>query len=254
MIKSIEQLNQEFFAGKAYGRGAAQPFFESAAVGKSTAPGPKAAAERPAATAPEAGSEAAVGKPPAIAPEAAVARTAALDQKTDGERPAHGQPLWKDLLSLLAKIALIMLAFVLMFTFLFGLVRYPEPSMAPAIKDGDLIIYHRYTKIGYLPQDVVVLEHNGVKQARRVVAKAGDTVDITERGLAVNGALQQEPDIRQSTERYESGVEFPLTVPEGQVFVLGDRRTGAADSRVYGCVEIEDTFGKVIMVIRRRSI
>jgi signal peptidase I len=69
-----------------------------------------------------------------------------------------------------------------------------------------------------------------------------------------NGALQKEPEIYQHTERYAGGVEFPLTVPGGRVFVLGDGRAGAADSRIYDCVRIGDTYGKVIAVVRRRSI
>ena len=129
-----------------------------------------------------------------------------------------------------------------------------EPSMAPMIKDGDLVIYYQYTKSGYLPQDAVVLEFKGQRQVRRVVAIAGDIVDITEAGLIINGALQQEPEIYQKTERYEEGTEFPLTVPEGHIFVLGDSRIGATDSRIYGCVKIEDTFGKVMAVLRRRGI
>ena len=160
----------------------------------------------------------------------------------------------RDLMYLLLKIAIIALAFVLLFTFLFGITRYADPSMSPAIKDGDLVIFHRYTQSGYWPQDVIVLSYNGQTQVRRVIATAGDTVDITEAGLMINGALQQEPGIYEKTERYQDGADFPLTVPEGQVFVLGDSRTGATDSRIYGCVKIEDTLGKVMAVIRRRGI
>jgi signal peptidase I len=87
-----------------------------------------------------------------------------------------------------------------------------------------------------------------------VVATAGDVVDINEDGLVINGALQQEPRIHEATERYEEGVIFPLTVPEGHVFVLAASRTDATDSRIYGPVEIEDTLGKVMTVIRQRNI
>jgi len=162
--------------------------------------------------------------------------------------------LWEDLLYLFLKIGSIVLTFLFLFTFVYGIVRYEEPGMASAVKDGDLVVYYRYTGAGYYPQDVIALEFDGRIQARRVVATAGDTVDITNGGLVVNGALQHEPEIFQKTERYAEGVEFPLTVPEGQVFVLGDGRLGAADSRIYGCVEIEKTRGKVMTVIRRRSI
>ena len=178
----------------------------------------------------------------------------ALDNLEKTESPPKSPSVWKDLLLLFIKIASIIMAFVLLFTLVFGVIRYQEPSMAPAIKDGDLVIFHRYTKSGYMPQDAVALMFNGKKQIRRVVATAGDSVDITEDGLVVNGALQQESDIFQKTERYAEGVSFPLTVPEGEIFVLGDSRIGASDSRIYGCVRIEDTLGKVMTVIRRRSI
>lgn len=164
------------------------------------------------------------------------------------------RPLWKDLLFFLAKVASIVLAFILMFTLVFGITRIQEPSMNPSIKDGDMVVFHRYKGSGYQPQDVIVLKINGQTQTRRVIAVAGDTVDITEDGLVVNGALQQEPGIYNETERYADGVEFPLTVPEGQVFVLGDSRAGATDSRIYGTVRIKDTLGKVMTVIRRRNI
>jgi len=163
-------------------------------------------------------------------------------------------PVWKDLLLLLVKMMVIALGFVLLFTFLFGIIRVEDPSMYPAVKDGDLAVFYRYTKIGYLPGDAIVLEINGQKQVRRVVATAGDTVDITEGGLMINGALQQEFGIYHKTERYAEGINFPLTLPEGQVFVLGDSRVGVTDSRIYGCVKINNTLGKVMMVIRRRSI
>jgi len=174
-----------------------------------------------------------------------------INKKTACVKP---RPIWKDLVFLILKIAFIALAMVLLFTFLYGLIRYNEPSMSPAIKDGDLVIFYRYTESGYLPQDAVVLEFKGQRQVRRVIATAGDIVDITEDGLMINGSLQQEPNIYQQTKRYEDGIDFPLTVPEGQIFVLSDARTGATDSRIYGCVKIEDTLGKVMALIRRRSI
>jgi len=168
----------------------------------------------------------------------------------DNTRPS----LWKDLLLLLLKIVAITLAFVLLFTFLFGAIRYQDPAMGPAIKDGDLVIFNRYTPSGYLQHDAVALEVDGQKQVRRVIATEGDTVDITEDGLFINGALQQERGIYEKTERYEEGVNFPVTVPRGQIFVLGDSREGATDSRIYGTVKVEDTLGKVMTVIRLRGI
>jgi signal peptidase I len=159
----------------------------------------------------------------------------------------------KDVLLLLAKIAVISLVFLLIFTFMFGIFRNPDAAMVPAVKDGDMVIFYRLDK-EYVAQDTVVLEYEGQKQVRRVVATAGDVVDITEEGLLINGALQQEPGVSSPTQRYADGVEFPLTVKEGQVFVLGDGRANATDSRIYGAVDVEDTLGKVMTVLRRRNI
>ena len=160
----------------------------------------------------------------------------------------------KDILDLLVKIAVFALTAFALSTFLFGVFKYQEPSMDPSIKDGDLVFFFRYNSGGYTPREAIVLDFEGKRQVRRVIASAGDVVDITEDGLIVNGAQQQEMGITQVTQRYREGVDFPLTVPEGHVFVLGDAREGAADSRIYGCVKISDTYGRVMAIFRRRSI
>lgn len=180
-------------------------------------------------------------------------KSAGAGVRAAGKKPKGPPPVWMELLYLILRIASVLLIFAALFTFVFGAVRYDEPSMAPMIKDGDLVVYYRYTD-GYIAQDVVMLEFEGKKQARRVVASAGDVVDIEGGGLIVNGARLQELEIYQRTERYEEGVAFPLTVPEGCVFVLGDSRQDATDSRIYGCVRLEDTLGKVMAVLRRRGI
>jgi signal peptidase I len=161
--------------------------------------------------------------------------------------------LWLDLLNLVLKIAMIAITFMLLSTCLFGFHRNMDPDMVPMIKDGDLVLYYRLDK-DYSIGDLLLLSYNGKLQVRRVAARAGDTVDIAENGLSINGAIQSEFNIYQPTQPYEDGIPFPLTVPEGQVFVLGDARENATDSRVYGAVKTEDTLGSVITVIRRRSL
>lgn len=178
---------------------------------------------------------------------------AAAPEQVPENAPAREPSLLRDVLLLLLKVGTLLLALVLLFTFMYGLHRTVEPSMKPAVQDGDLLIFYRLDKT-YVIADVVLLDYEGQRQARRVVAMAGDVVDITEDGLFINGALQQEPDIYQPTQRYVDGVSFPLTVGEGQVFVLADARVDATDSRVYGPVDVNDTMGKVITVLRRRNI
>ena len=151
------------------------------------------------------------------------------------------------------KIAVIAGVILIIFTFVYGLHYSVEPGMHPSIKDGDLVMYYRWNK-NYHAGDLVLLTVEGQKQVRRVIAVAGDTVDITEDGLTINGALQQEPDIYQTTKRYSDGIEFPLTIGEGQIFVLADAREGTADSRIYGSVNIKDTHGTAITIMRRRRM
>ncbi len=153
---------------------------------------------------------------------------------------------------LLIKIVVIIAVIVAIFTFMFGIYRNADISMHPSVKDGDLVIFYRMDK-EYVKSDVLALEYEGETQARRVIAVAGDEVDITEDGLFINGSLQQEHEIYEETVRYDTDIEFPLRVGEGQVFVLGDGRENAIDSRVYGCVDIQDTLGKLMAIIRQRG-
>jgi signal peptidase I len=188
----------------------------------------------------------------------------AVDERTEklprtGHAPkARGHPrasptALRELLALLIKIAVICAIAVLVFTFLYGLHRSAAPDMVPSIKDGDLVMYYRLDR-DYAAGDLAVLDFRGERQIRRVVAKEGDTVDITEYGLVINGAIQQEMGIYEKTERYEDGTELPVTLGEGQIFLLGDARENATDSRIYGAVDEKDTLGTVITVIRRRNL
>ena len=161
--------------------------------------------------------------------------------------------LTRDALVLVGKILGIVVVSLLFFTFVYGLMQSREPCMAPHVKDGDLVIFYRFAKKEYMPRDLVVVNEGGRKTVRRIVATGGDVVDISESGLVINGALQQEPGIRSHTYRYQEGINFPLTVPRGEVFVLADERAGAEDSRIYGTVRREDLAGKVMTILRRRE-
>ena len=168
-------------------------------------------------------------------------------------QPLPVPSVWKELGALCLKIILICVVFALIFTFVYGVHQNIDIDAAPMVKSGDLVMYYRLDK-EYSIGDLVVLNFQGERQIRRVIAKAGDTVDITEDGLMINGSLQQEPNIFENTWQYENGPSFPLTVGQNQVFLLGDARENATDSRVYGSVDKDDTLGSVITIIRRRNL
>ncbi len=101
---------------------------------------------------------------------------------------------------------------------------------------------------------MVVFWYNGDPLVGRVVATAGSTVDIDSKGLVVDGFHTSDMGYGQETTQVKDGVTFPLEVPEGHVFVLGDNRKAAIDSRTFGCVEISKTEGKVVGLFRNRGL
>lgn len=174
------------------------------------------------------------------------------DTSADKKEPI---PLWKEVIFLISKVFFICLFFLLMFTFVFGLYRVDEAAMFPAVKDGDLVVFYRLNKT-YQSGDLLVVKVEGKKQVRRVVAVGGDEVDITKDGLTINGYPQHGLEasyVTERTERYEEGIDFPLKVAEGEVFVLGDSREHSTDSRIYGAIQTEDTLGQLMLLLRRRN-
>lgn len=158
----------------------------------------------------------------------------------------------EDILYLVKKILILAVFFILIFSFVFGVTKQKDISMNPAFMEGDIIIYYRLTR-GLNINDTVVIEYEGKHQVRRIVAREGDTVDINEEGLWINGSLQNEENIIDSTLAIEGGKEFPLTVPKGCYFVLGDARESSIDSRLYGSVKSDQIKGLVFSLIRTRN-
>ena len=80
------------------------------------------------------------------------------------------------------------------------------------------------------------------------LAQPGDDTGI----LLVNGTAQG-GEILYPTYALE-GIEYPFRVPENCLFVLGDYRTQATDSRALGPIPLEDVQGKVLTILRRRGL
>lgn len=142
-------------------------------------------------------------------------------------------------------------ALVLVFAFCVRVVVVSGHSMEPTLSDGDrLLIQSTF----YTPQhgDVVVVDgyiNYGKPLVKRVIAKGGDTVDIDSKNgiVYVNGQALEEPYVAEPT--YTIGnIGFPLTVPEGQLFVMGDNRQHSTDSRFtsVGLIDERDILGKVL--------
>ena len=160
---------------------------------------------------------------------------------------------------LLRLIILLLLLWVLFFK-LIGVIRMPTGDMYPRIDAGDLVMFYRLDTTPSA-QDVVALRRtvptlSGEQtMVLRVVAVAGDTVEVTDTGfLKINGNVMDERNIFYPTPRYEDYVEYPLTLEEGECFALADSRNGGTDSRFFGPVNNSEILGTVITIVRRNAL
>lgn len=150
------------------------------------------------------------------------------------------------------RVLVLALALWLVLTQVFCVMQAAGNEMFPAVKDGDLIIAYRLQQ-DYVKSDVVVYTVGGKTRVGRIAARETDVVTLDESGtLLVNGTTQT-GEILYPTYA-GSALSYPYTVPQGCVFILGDYRTQAEDSREFGPIPMENVIGKVITILRRRGL
>ena len=146
------------------------------------------------------------------------------------------------------------LVVVMLFTFVIRMIGVDGHSMVPTLQDGDrLLVLNSMLYDDYKYGDIVVLRKSSFLSepiVKRVIATEGQTVDIdfSTGSVYVDGVLLKEDYINELTFT-EEGTEFPLTVPEGSIFVMGDNRNQSLDSRstYVGCIDERDILGKVLV-------
>lgn len=169
---------------------------------------------------------------------------------TDEERK---KKLLKIIKNLVIRAIVILGCIWLLFNVVFSFYR-ADGGMAPSIKLGDTVMTYGFDR-DYPSGTVVAYKSEYGMSEYRVIAVAGDTVDIKNDALYINGYSVSEDYIYgQKTTAWEDGIRFPITVEEGQVFLLHDTRTAGADSRQFGCVDISEIRGKAILVLRRANL
>jgi len=147
------------------------------------------------------------------------------------------------------------LAVVVVFTFVIRLIGVDGRSMVPTLQHGDrLMVLNSLLYDDYKYGDVVVLRKESFLQdpiVKRVIATEGQTVDINfaTGAVFVDDELLEEDYINELT-YLEEGTEFPLTVPEGSIFVMGDNRNHSSDSRDsrLGTVDARYVIGKAVLL------
>ena len=153
----------------------------------------------------------------------------------------------------LFKLALIFIALSVLFNAVFRMIYVDGESMLPTLETGEWIAACR--PLSPKRGDIVVTNTNNTHHARlikRVIAFGGETVDIDygTGTVYVNGEALDEPYLADKT-CSGGDVKFPITVPEGCVFLLGDNRTNSNDSRYTetGCIPQSDLIGPVVLLL-----
>ena len=151
----------------------------------------------------------------------------------------------------------VVLCAVVVFAFAARLVLVSGPSMRETLQDQDCLVVLNPLLCGSFDAgDVVIIQRetfrDGEPIVKRVIATEGQTVDIDfDAGVVyVDGAALEEDYIRQPT-YLEEGLEFPCTVPEGCVFVMGDNRNDSDDSRDpdLGPVDTREILGQAVFLL-----
>ena len=173
-------------------------------------------------------------------------------QDAASQKKEEGRDLYEWVQALVCSV----LAVVLLFAFVVRLIGVDGHSMVPTLQDGDrLLVLNSLWDDGYQYGDIVVLRKDTFMEehiVKRVIATEGQTVDIdfAAGDVYVDGELLEEDYINEPT-YVEEGTEFPLTVPEGSIFVMGDNRNHSSDSRSsdLGTVDTRYVIGRAVFLL-----
>jgi len=178
-----------------------------------------------------------------------------IEEVEEIEEPKEKLNWKRELMEWIGAIAIAVAIGLFLNNFVFTLVQVSGDSMTNTLQDGDrLFLISRYLSKPDNGDIVVFFPENDTKPyIKRVIATEGQTVEVDfdyttgEQRVYVDGEMLQEDYVRSFYTNY-GNMEYPLTVEEDHVFVMGDNRPNSHDSRQddVGQVDVKTVRGKVL--------
>ena len=161
---------------------------------------------------------------------------------------------YRDWIRLILKLVILVVVLWLIFGVFVGLHRVNGVTMSNRVEDGDLVLYSRIND-EYAADDVIIFEHDAKTMVSSILAMPNDLIEIDENGcLYVNG-IQVSEDVVYNLEQGETpGISLPYRVPNGSYFLLNENLEAPEDSRSFGAIFKKDIKGKIVGILRTRSV
>jgi signal peptidase I len=160
---------------------------------------------------------------------------------------------WRAILEIVQALALAVVISVVLNLFVVQVTEVRQRSMETTLEQNDRVLVSKLDYRFSAPErgDIVVFNppdpNATIPYVKRIIAVGGETIDLRNGNVFVNGQQVNIPEARGTTQLQSPQVAYPFTVPEGHVFVMGDNRTFSSDSRTFGEVPVGNIIGKVIL-------
>jgi len=188
-----------------------------------------------------------------VTDEHRIGAAADSDEAVAPSRAVQEPSFMRWLLELVVMVAIAFALATLIRTYIVQPYWIPSGSMVPTIEISERVLANKfiYRFSDPEPGDIVVFDDpTGTVPTliKRVIATEGQTVDIVDDKVYVNGKPLDEP-YTYGKPSEPGPVPLPVTIPKDHVWVMGDNRTNSADSRFFGPVPLSSVHGRAVLRI-----